>query len=69
MGVLGRSTRLFQAFYLALWYAGTNSIAVLDFMGAIRENGHPAGPVIILGVSVALFAIALLTNEARYTMR
>ena len=71
LGVLGGSNRLFQAVYLALWYSVMNSIAVLDFMGAVRENGHPAGPgpVIILGVSVALLTTALLTKEVRHARR
>jgi hypothetical protein len=71
LGALGGSSRLFQAVYLTLWYMVMNSIAFLDFMGAVRESGHPAGPgpVIVLGVSVALLTVALLTNEARHTTR
>lgn len=71
LGVLGGSNRLFQAVYLTLWYTVMNSIAALDFMGAVRENGHPAGPgpVMILGFSVALLATALLTIEARHARR
>ena len=44
LGVLGRSNRLFQGVYLMLWYMVMNSVAALDFMGAIRENGHSLGP-------------------------
>jgi hypothetical protein len=71
LGALGRSNRLFQGIYLMLWYMVMNSIAALDFMGAIRQNGHPAGPgpLTIIGVSTVLLAVTLLTHEARHARR
>ncbi|MES4902039.1 MULTISPECIES: hypothetical protein [unclassified Streptomyces] len=44
LGTLGRSHRLFQAVYLPLWYTTANGLPLLDFMGAVRAGGHPAGP-------------------------
>ncbi|MFI6285965.1 hypothetical protein ACIBCM_14600 [Streptomyces sp. NPDC051018] len=44
VGTLSRSHRLFQAGYLPLWYAVANGVPMGDFMGAVRENGVPAGP-------------------------
>jgi hypothetical protein len=71
LGVLGRSNRLFQGVYLMLWYMVMNSIAALDFMGAIRENGHPLGPgpLTIIGISTALLVVALVTEEIRHARR
>lgn len=71
LGVLGRSGRLFQGVYLMLWYMVVNSVAALDFMGAIRENGHLLGPspVLVLGAGANLVAVALLTQEARHARR
>jgi hypothetical protein len=71
LGVLGRSNRLFQGVYLMLWYMVMNSIAALDFMGAIRENGYPSGPgpLTIIGTSTVLLAVALVTEEIRHARR
>ena len=71
LGVLGRSNRLFQGVYLMLWYMVMNSIAALDFMGAIRENGHllGPGPLTIIAISTALLAVALVTEEIRHARR
>lgn len=71
LGVLGRSNRLFQGVYLTLWYMVMNSVAAIDFMGAVRENGHPSGPgpLTIMGVSAVLLATALLTDEIRHARR
>ena len=71
LGVLGRSNRLFQAVYLMLWYAVVNSTAPLDFMGALRENGHSPGPgpLVVLVVGATLLAVALMTKEVRHARR
>ena len=54
-----------------LWYMVMNSIAALDFMGAIRENGHllGPGPLTIIAISTALLAVALVTEEIRHARR
>lgn len=71
LGVLGRSGRLFQGVYLMLWYSVMNSVATLDFMGALRENGHLLGPspMLVLGLGAGIFVVGLLTYEARHARR
>ncbi|MGW4376559.1 hypothetical protein ACWEJ7_23205 [Streptomyces albidoflavus] len=44
LGVLCRTHRVFQVVYLPLCYLVVNQVAALDFMGAVREAGVPAGP-------------------------
>ncbi|MGW8542046.1 hypothetical protein G6W47_14060 [Streptomyces sp. CAI-21] len=44
LGVVCRTHRVFQVVYLPLWYLVVNQVAALDFMGAVREAGVPAGP-------------------------
>ncbi|MFF8579652.1 hypothetical protein ACF05R_13150 [Streptomyces albidoflavus] len=44
LGVVCRTHRVFQVVYLPLWYLVLNQVAALDFMGAVREAGVPAGP-------------------------
>ncbi|MFF8566938.1 hypothetical protein ACF06N_18460 [Streptomyces albidoflavus] len=44
LGVVCRTHRVFQVVYLPLWYLVINQVAALDFMGAVREAGVPAGP-------------------------
>jgi hypothetical protein len=53
-GVSSRTHRLFRASYLALWYAVLNGIAAIDFMGAVRVDGRPAGPAPLLVGTLAL---------------
>ncbi|GAA4973343.1 ABC transporter permease [Actinoplanes utahensis] len=71
MGVLSRTHRLFQAFYLLWWYATINGIAAVDVMGAVRENGAPAGPgpLLVTAGAVVLVAVTLLTGAARRNVR
>lgn len=71
LGVLGRSNRLFQAVYLMLWYLVMNSTAALDYMGAVREGGYPAGPgpSIVAGVAAAMLGAAFVVNELRHVGR
>ncbi|MER6360339.1 hypothetical protein [Kitasatospora sp. NPDC001527] len=71
LGSLSRTHRLFQALYLPLWYLAVNQVAALDFMGAVRRSGHPAGPspVLVTALTVALLATALLITSARRSLR
>ncbi|MFD0856662.1 hypothetical protein ACFQ07_30805, partial [Actinomadura adrarensis] len=72
LGTVSRTHRMFQAVYVAWWYAVVNQVAGVDFMGAVLDdNGHPAGPSPLLtaGVSVAMLAIAFLTRAARHASR
>ncbi|MEV0192628.1 hypothetical protein AB0I39_29380 [Kitasatospora purpeofusca] len=71
LGALSRTHRLFQALYLPLWYLVVNQIAAVDFMGAVRRAGHPAGPspVLVTAVTLSLLTVALLTTTARRALR
>ncbi|MFI6848083.1 hypothetical protein ACIBJD_26195 [Kitasatospora sp. NPDC050467] len=67
LGVLSRTHRLFQALYLPLWYLVVNQVAALDYMGAVRTDGHPAGPapLLVLAAALALLGTAFLAGAAR----
>ncbi|MFD0274914.1 hypothetical protein ACFVHB_13580 [Kitasatospora sp. NPDC127111] len=67
LGVLSRTHRVFQALYLPLWYLVVNQVAALDFMGAVRTAGHPAGPAppLVAAAALALLAAAFLVAAAR----
>lgn len=71
LGVLGRSGRLFQGIYLLLWYAVMNSMASADFMGAVRDGAHLAGPgpLAVSAVAAVLLMVALTTHEIRHARR
>ncbi|MFD4658514.1 hypothetical protein ACFWP2_23115 [Kitasatospora sp. NPDC058444] len=71
LGVVSRSHRLFQAVYLPLWWVLVNNVAALDFMGAVRVNGSPAGPgpLLVGAVSAALLAGVFLVGAARRNVK
>ncbi|MEU1286440.1 hypothetical protein [Kitasatospora sp. NPDC005856] len=71
LGVVSRSHRLFQAVYLPLWWVLVNNVAALDFMGAVRVNGSPAGPAPLLvgTLSAALLAGVFLVGAARRNVK
>lgn len=71
LGALGRSHRLFQVVYLALWYVIASGAAALDVFGAVRRAGHPVGPppVAVAALSVALLALAYAVTAARHARR
>ncbi|MER7701788.1 hypothetical protein ABTX81_02645 [Kitasatospora sp. NPDC097605] len=71
LGTLSRTHRLFQALYLPLWYLVVNQVAGVDFMGAVRRAGHPAGPspLLVTAVALVLLAAAVLTASARRALR
>jgi hypothetical protein len=71
LGSLSRSDRLFQAVYLMLWYLIVNRVAPIDFMGAVRTDGQLAGygPLLMLGVTTALFVLMTVTQEIRHARR
>ncbi|MFE2819013.1 hypothetical protein ACFXG2_16350 [Streptomyces albidoflavus] len=56
LGVVCRTHRVFQVVYLPLWYLVVNQVAALDFMGAVREAGVPAGPTPLFPL-LALFLL------------
>jgi hypothetical protein len=65
LGIWNRSPRLFEIFYLLLWYVGPiNGAAPLDFVGTTDESIAMGVPVAFLGVSVLLVTAALLRRRA-----
>ncbi|WP_234327010.1 hypothetical protein [Streptomyces sp. NRRL WC-3742] len=71
LGVVSRTHRVFQAVYLPIWYVLVNHVAALDFMGAVRANGKPAGPapLLIAALSAAMLAVVFLTGSARRNVK
>ncbi|MFI9782786.1 hypothetical protein ACIHEI_04620 [Kitasatospora sp. NPDC051984] len=67
LGTVARSHRPFQALYLPLWYLLINHVAPVDFMGAVRDAGHPAGPnpLLVAALAAALLGAAFLTGAVR----
>ncbi|MFE6502969.1 ABC transporter permease [Kitasatospora sp. NPDC057738] len=71
LGVLSRSHRLFQAVYLPLWWVLVNNVAAVDFMGAVRVDGSPAGPgpLLVGALSAAMLAVVFLVGAARRNVK
>ncbi|MET8542501.1 hypothetical protein ABZW03_17870 [Kitasatospora sp. NPDC004799] len=71
LGVVSRSHRLFQAVYLPLWWVLVNNVAAVDFMGAVRVNGGPAGPgpLLVGALSAAMLAVVFLVGAARRNVK
>ncbi|MEV4515322.1 hypothetical protein AB0K00_40990 [Dactylosporangium sp. NPDC049525] len=71
LGTLTGVPRTFQAVYTILWYLVINDVAALDFMGALRVHGHPAGPPapLVAAVAVALFGAAFGAVRLRHARR
>jgi hypothetical protein len=66
-GLVSRSHRLFQALYLPLWFLIVNGVAAVDYLGAVREQGQPAGPpaALIIGLAAGLLLAALGVDAGR----
>ncbi|MEU9796554.1 hypothetical protein AB0E27_39380 [Streptomyces sparsogenes] len=71
LGTLSRTHRLFQAVYLPLWYTTANGLPLLDFMGAVRAGGHPAGPPApaVAAVAALLAGVAFAAGAVRQARR
>ncbi|WP_030232157.1 ABC transporter permease [Streptomyces sp. NRRL S-350] len=71
LGVLSRTHRVFQAIYLPIWYILVNNVAALDFMGAVRVDGKPAGPspLLVTALSAAMLAVVFLVGTARRNVK
>ncbi|MFJ9696326.1 hypothetical protein [Kitasatospora sp. NPDC101183] len=71
LGVVTRTHRVFQVVYLPLWYLLANNVAALDFMGAVRPNGVPAGPgpLLVGALSAAMLAVVFLVGSARRNVK
>jgi hypothetical protein len=67
LGVLSRSHRLFQGLYLPLWYLVVNGVAGVDYMGAVRWHGRPAGPSsgLIVGAALTMLLVAVAVDSVR----
>ncbi|RKS05655.1 hypothetical protein DFP74_1260 [Nocardiopsis sp. Huas11] len=59
LGTVSRVGRPFQALYPLLWYLVLNGLAPVDFLGAVRVDGRPAGPDPLLVGAVALGLLAV----------
>jgi len=61
LGVWSGTSKLFEALYVAAWYVGpVSGLAELDFMGLSEEALAQGMPLVYLGLSVVLFAAALV---------
>ncbi len=71
LGSVSQSRRLFQALYLALWYAAVNQLAAADYMGTVLIHGRPAGPSVLLvaGIAVAMLAVTFGIRALRHATR
>jgi hypothetical protein len=71
LGSVSRSSRLFQACYVALWYAAVNQLAAADYMGTVLVHGHPAGPSawLVVGLAVAMLAVTFGIRTLRHATR
>ena len=61
LGILSRSSKLFEVCYLLLWYAGPmNRISVLDFIGVTSAGESGRITAMFAAITVILLVIALL---------
>ena len=67
LGLTSRSHRLFQALYLPLWFLVMNGVAAMDYLGAVRVQGRPAGPPagVIVAVAFGLTFAAVAVDAVR----
>jgi hypothetical protein len=70
LGTLTGAPRVFQATYTLLWYLMINDADALNFMGILRDDGHPTGPgaltwtgLAAAGVGTALARTALAQSR------
>ena len=71
LGSVSRSGRLFQALYVALWYAAVNQLAAADYMGTVLVHGRPAGrsALLVAGIAVAMLAVTFGIRAVRHATR
>jgi hypothetical protein len=71
LGSASRSSRLFQALYVALWYAAVNQLAPADYMGTVLAHGRPAGPsaLLVAGIAIAMLAVTFGIGAVRHATR
>jgi hypothetical protein len=61
LGVWSGSSKLFEVFYLVLWYVGPMAnVSALDFLGAHSESVAAGVPMIYLCLTVLLLGLGLL---------
>ncbi|GAB2920372.1 hypothetical protein GCM10027280_04370 [Micromonospora polyrhachis] len=71
LGLVSRTSRFFQAIYLPLWFLLVNGVAAVDYLGAVRVDGQPAGPspLLVGGVSLVLLTVGFAVETARQARR
>jgi hypothetical protein len=71
LGSVSRSRWLFQALYVALWYAAVNQLAAADYMGMVLVHDRPAGPsaLLVAGIAVAILAVTFGIRAVRHATR
>jgi hypothetical protein len=71
LGTVARSHRPFQALYPPVWYLIVNQVGAVDFMGAVREDGVPAGlpAVVVVAAAAGLLGIAVVVDRVRERTR
>jgi hypothetical protein len=67
LGLISRSHRLFQALYLPVWFLVVNGVSGVDYLGAVRVHGRPAGPPagLIVGLALGMMVTAVVVDAAR----
>jgi len=67
LGVVSRVGRPFQALYPLLWYLVLNGLSPVDFLGAVRADGHLTGPspLLVAAVALGLLGVAAGVTAAR----
>ena len=64
LGVWTGSSRAFEGFYTAFWYAGPlQPIAPIDFMGASRAAVEAGTPLVFATVTAVLLILAFLGRK------
>ncbi|MGW0433132.1 hypothetical protein ACWDV4_11400 [Micromonospora sp. NPDC003197] len=71
LGLVSRTSRLFQALYLPLWFLLVNGVAAVDYLGAVRVDGQPAGPspLLVGGAALVLLAAGIAVEATRQARR
>jgi hypothetical protein len=64
-GVLSRSSRLFEVFYLMLWYVAFNGVPVFDFMGLGNAGLQQGYWLIYLVLALILLVVSFVVRKSQ----